>query len=48
MIVYKADDRQKQPIATIYKDGRIEIANEGYFLQYSTFGEYVVLSILER
>lgn len=48
MIVYKADDRQKQPIATIYKDGRIELANEGYFLQYSTFGEYVVLSIFER
>ena len=48
MFIYDKNDINKNPLITIFKDWRINIANELYYLDYSTFWDYVVYEIKEK
>jgi len=47
MIVYDVNDKNKTPVAVIFKDGRIELET-GMFLDYTTYGEYIVLKLMKQ
>lgn len=45
LYIYSSTDSTKKPIITIFKDWRINVSNEMYYLEYSSFWDYVVYNI---
>lgn len=45
MYIYSQNDTQKQPLFSIYKDGRVHTLWDLYYLEYTSYGEYVVYNL---
>ncbi len=46
--IYRITNPNKDPLFTFFKDGRINTWNEFYRLEYSTYGDYIVLKLIDK
>lgn len=45
LFIYESSDTTKNPIFKIFKDGRIYVWNETYYLEYDTWDKYVIFNL---
>ncbi len=48
LYVYSLIDEKKVPIFTIFKDGRIDVVWDLYYIEYSTYWDYIVYNLKRR
>lgn len=48
MAVYRITDLNKEPLFTIFRDGRINTINWNYWLKYDYYDNYVVLKLFDK
>ena len=48
LVVYNINDTTKNPIFTIFNDGRINTKNSNYILKYNYFNNYVVIYLYDK
>ncbi len=48
VFVYSLNDNEKTPIFTLFKDGRVNTLWDLYYLEYATYGDYVVYNLKRR
>ena len=45
MFIYEKNDDKKTPIITIFKDWRVNVLNQNYSMEYTTYWDYVVYNL---
>ncbi|MDD5769409.1 MAG: hypothetical protein PHE25_00425 [Candidatus Gracilibacteria bacterium] len=45
LFIYEGTDKTQSPIFKIFKDGRINTLNDGYYLEYDTYDKYIVYNL---
>lgn len=48
LYIYASNDTKKTPIFTLFKDGRISVVWDLYYLEYGSYGEYVTYNLKRK
>ncbi|MDD2907859.1 MAG: VCBS repeat-containing protein [Candidatus Gracilibacteria bacterium] len=48
LVIYRIADTEKEPLFTIFSDGRINTVNSNYSLKYDYYADYVVIKLYDK